>query len=219
MSRVTVYLGGPITGLTFDAARSWRLWAAKYLARYDISSLDPLRDKEHLNNGSQLTARFDAGMDAVTRDLSDIKRSDILLLNFEDCESVSLGTAAEMGYAYGIRYYLDYPRIIAVVNTDVYRHIFVDHMADHIYPNLEHALDYIADSWGRADVPQAGSSNDGVELQDGSEGYRGWLTGRDQAPQSVADQPLRRAEVDGVRADKLLTSIPSWLDRSLSPRS
>lgn len=195
-----VYLGGPITGLTFDEARSWRLYAAAQLEEYGVTSLDPLRGKEQLGlTDTPLTAWFDGGLDAVARDLEDIDTSDIVLLNFQGMERASIGSCAEMGYAFqrGQRGYgAVVPEIVAVVDTDVYDHVFVSYMADKTFDTLRGALDYIISRRPIAD-PEGGRGIHGVELQDGAEGYRGWLTGGDQTPGPVADQSVRPAEVVG----------------------
>lgn len=192
-----VYLGGQITGLTFDEARQWRLHATAKLEEYGITALDPLREKEHLASSDVLTPWFDGGSEAVQRDLWDIRRSDIVLLNFENCDHRSIGTCAEMGYAFSS----GCAEIVVVRNTETYDHVFVDYMADRTFDHLRGALEYIIARRPIAD-PEAGRGIHGVELQDGAEGYRGWLTGSDQAPQPVEDQPLRRAEVDGGRSER-----------------
>lgn len=202
-----VYLGGPITGLTFDEARRWRLHAAALLEQRGITSLDPLRGKEELGRTDRpLSSWFDGGLEAVSRDLEDIRFCNVVLLNFQDCNVASIGTCAEMGYAFSS----GMNEVVVVRNTDLYDHVFVDYMADKTFDNLEHALDYIISRRPIAD-PEGGRGIHGVELQDGTEGYRGRLTGGDQAPGAVADQPVRPSEVAGVRADKLVTSEPDWV--------
>jgi len=192
---MNVYLAGPITGLTFDEARRWRLSAAARLEEYGITALDPLRGKEELGRTDRpLGAWFDGGSDAVTRDLTDIASSHIVLMNFEDCEVASLGTMAELGWAFAISSF-DI-EIVVVRNTDLYDHVFVDYMADKTFDNLGDALDYIISRRPIAD-PEGGRGIHGVELQDGTESYRGWLTGSDQAPGPVASDPVRPPEVDG----------------------
>lgn len=211
----TVYLGGQITGLTYDEATGWRRNVAALLARYGIKTLDPMRGKEHLAQADvPLTAWFDNGLGAVKRDLADIDVSDVMLMNLQDVQTVSIGCMAEMGYAFSSQAYWESPEIVAVVNTPTYDHIFVAHMCHAIYTTLEQALDHIIDRYAPDVAPGSGGVH-GVELQDGTEGYRGWLSRSDQAPAAVADQPLRRAEVDGGReadASPSLTAIRHWID-------
>jgi len=188
-----VYLGGAITGLTFAEAREWRLNVAMKLDQYGITTLDPLRGKSHLASEAPLGAWFDGGSEAVARDLQDIRLSDIVLLNFLDTDRGSIGTCAEMGYAYG-----GMADIVVVRNTDLYDHVFVDYMADATFDNLDDALDYIISRRTIAD-PEGGRGVHGSELPDGAEGYRGWLIGSDEAPGPVEDQPVRPAQVAGGR--------------------
>lgn len=216
-----VYLGGPITGLTFDEARAWRLDAAAWLAEHGVTTLDPLRGKEQLGRtDTPLTAWFDGGGEAVYRDLRDITVSDIVLLNFQDAERVSIGTCAEMGYAACVRIdsdYYDPPEVVVVRNTDIYDHVFVDYMADKTFETLEQALEYII---GREiDGPEGGSGVHGAELPDSPTSDRGWVARGDETAEAVAGEPVRPPEVVGVRAAKLTTSIPNWVREKYSPNT
>ena len=44
----TVYLAGPITGLTYDGATDWRAYAKARLAKFGIQAVSPMRAKEFL---------------------------------------------------------------------------------------------------------------------------------------------------------------------------
>lgn len=61
-----VYLGGPITGLTFDDAEGWRETIVK---RPDWpegwAALSPMRDKEQFRVDGPLPSTFDEGAAAV----------------------------------------------------------------------------------------------------------------------------------------------------------
>lgn len=99
--RKTVYLAGPITGLTFEEAKGWRDDVTQQLGD-TWHCLSPLRGKEHCDLGSEpLPSNFDGGGDAVRRDLHDIRRSQAVLLNLLDTPIPSIGTMCELGYAKG----------------------------------------------------------------------------------------------------------------------
>lgn len=121
-----IYLAGPITGLTYQEATGWRKQVAEALPD-DWKILDPMRGKSHLRGVGALAANFDSGMDAVSRDLSDIRSADVVLAHFAaspTAPTVSLGTSCEIGYAYA----LGKPVVAVVRRNTPYDHIFIDHM-------------------------------------------------------------------------------------------
>ena len=121
-----IYLAGPITGLTYKEATGWRKQVREALPD-DWKILDPMRGKSHLRGVGALAANFDSGMDAVSRDLSDIRDADVVLAHFAASvtpTTVSLGTSCEIGYAYA----LGKPVVAVVRRNTPYDHIFIDHM-------------------------------------------------------------------------------------------
>src|SRR6476469_8136640 len=97
-----IYMAGPITGLTYQEATGWRKQVREALPD-DWKILDPMRGKSHLRGMGALAANFDSGMDAVSRDLQDIRDADVVLAHFAaspTATSVSLGTSCEIGYAF-----------------------------------------------------------------------------------------------------------------------
>jgi nucleoside 2-deoxyribosyltransferase len=107
--RKSIYLAGPITGLTFDDADEWRIQARTYLASKDIDGLSPLRGKSYLKNLGELTAvclqEGQAGLlslprSIMTRDFYDATTCDVLLVNLLGATRVSIGTMMEVAWAY-----------------------------------------------------------------------------------------------------------------------
>lgn len=93
-----VYLAGPISGLTFDEAVEYRADLENALPE-GWEALSPMRDKDYV--GGVLTDTFDGGTAAVTRDLTDIGLlADAVLIDIRMADRVSVGTMAEMGYAF-----------------------------------------------------------------------------------------------------------------------
>ena len=110
----TIYLAGPITGLTHDQARwGWRQEFAQLLSGggFDhISCNSPMRGKEFLADFGVLTSGHDYPENALcseaginTRDYNDVKMCDAMVACFLESNGVpSLGTAAEHGFAHAL---------------------------------------------------------------------------------------------------------------------
>jgi len=133
----TVYLAGPITGLTFEgAADGWRAQVPALLP--GVRCLSPLRGIETLAR-EYLPVKHVSGDDAkqiVTRDFNDIKTCDALLVNFLGAERVSIGTCWELGAAYTLQ-----KPVVVVMEpawANVHDHAFVHHTAMVVVPTLEY---------------------------------------------------------------------------------
>ncbi len=106
MSKLRVYLAGPIANRTYDDAINWRMNAFNLLYAHDIEALDPMRAKGALRNtviGQDFNAyqhygQFYTARGITTRDRSDVMRSDALLVNLLG-EDISAGTMIELGWA------------------------------------------------------------------------------------------------------------------------
>lgn len=104
----TVYLSGPITGLTYGEARyGWRQEVVDRLAP-GIVGLSPMRHEGHLAElkqpleatSDQAGHFFSGSKIIVEKDKLDIERSDIMLVNVLGAtQRVSIGTAVEIGIA------------------------------------------------------------------------------------------------------------------------
>lgn len=106
----SVYLAGPIGGLTYEGACEWRRAAQDVLAKEGIGVLSPMRFKGFLVNEGVLKSEEGFHNHALAssrgifrRDTSDVRKSDVLLVNFlpnEERQEKSLGTAMEIMLAY-----------------------------------------------------------------------------------------------------------------------
>lgn len=102
----SVYLAGPMAGLTYEDSNAWRIQVARELWGENITTYSPLRAKEFLagkvidKNQEQLNYPL-ATPDGITaRDRFDIRRSDIVLMNLLGAEErISIGTCIEIGWA------------------------------------------------------------------------------------------------------------------------
>lgn len=111
----TVYLAGPITGLTHDEARyGWRKEFADMLSNMGLEHIEcssPMRGKEFLKDMGALTSGEDYPDNAMssangilTRDFNDVITSDAMIACFLESNNVpSLGTAYEFGFAWSHR--------------------------------------------------------------------------------------------------------------------
>ena len=91
MKKKTVFLSGPMRGLSRKESLAWREEASRYLSK-KFNVLHALRGRKEKETFTDPRA-------AVIRDLSDIKNSDILLVNdtFENCSMI--GTSMEVFYS------------------------------------------------------------------------------------------------------------------------
>lgn len=103
MTKPLVYLAGPITGLSYGGATSWREEAITELAKHGIVGLSPLRAKDYLLNETKLADEYDVvmstGRGITTRDRFDCTRADLVLVNLLGADRVSIGTVMELAWA------------------------------------------------------------------------------------------------------------------------
>ena len=137
----TVYLAGPITGLSFaEAQDGWRATAAGFLREYGIKPLSPLRGVESAIG--QYTPIVDEHSSArtaqsiVRRDFNDVKNCDAVLAYFLGADRVSIGTCWEMGASYAMQK----PVIAVLASHTVHDHAFIRQTATITCDNLAEAL-------------------------------------------------------------------------------
>lgn len=101
----TVYLAGPITGLTYNGTVEWRQEAIDTFKQYNIQGLSPMRAKEYLAGNNDIIG--DSYEDTVlssqrgiyARDKFDCHRCDLVLVNMLGAKKVSIGTVMEIAWA------------------------------------------------------------------------------------------------------------------------
>jgi nucleoside 2-deoxyribosyltransferase len=103
----SIYLCGKISGISYDDATIWRKEIARLLSPY-FFVLDPMRGKESLAAGGPLPlarSNYKVGgvltssAAIVARDLTDVRRADLLIVHFGSMENTGFFTAYEMGMA------------------------------------------------------------------------------------------------------------------------
>lgn len=111
-----VYLGGPITGLSYVGCTDWREDAIEALSKHNIQGLSPLRGKDYLANEKSISDNYNDGVRSneslgrlasvmssqrgiYARDFFDCHRADALIVNLLGAERVSIGTVMEIAWA------------------------------------------------------------------------------------------------------------------------
>ena len=107
MSKPSIYLAGPITGLGWDASTDWRNYVKEQLSP-EIDCFSPLRGKEYLSNEKELKDQYfyhvmSTQRGILARDHYDATKRDLLFANMLDAKRVSIGTVMEIAWAYEAR--------------------------------------------------------------------------------------------------------------------
>lgn len=149
MVNKTVYLAGPISGLTYKEATSWRDQVAAELTKFDIKCLSPLRAAVHLRGGKGLLSDCEIqegtkpaveamsnAKGVVSRDKFDATHCDILLINLLGAKSISIGTCVEIGWAGA----LNIPIVLIMKKDNIHNHAFIRESANFIAESLNDAL-------------------------------------------------------------------------------
>jgi nucleoside 2-deoxyribosyltransferase len=97
------YLAGPITGLSYGECTDWREWMHNNLPD-NIIGLSPLRAKDYLKGEKTIAMEYASHVLSCergisTRDYNDVKRCDVLVVNFLGAKTVSIGTCMEIAWA------------------------------------------------------------------------------------------------------------------------
>ncbi len=101
----SVYLVGPITGLSYDGATDWRKQAKDFLKEYGISGLSPMRGKDYLLKETNIEDKYDkhvmsTSRGIMVRDYFDCTKAGVILANFLGAKKASIGSAMECAWAY-----------------------------------------------------------------------------------------------------------------------
>jgi nucleoside 2-deoxyribosyltransferase len=142
----TVYLAGPITGLSFGGCTDWREAAKKDLLYAHIIGLSPMRAKDYLAGLPSISGTGEeyAHMGALslprgvtTRDRFDTQRADVVLVNLLGAKAVSIGTMIELGWADSVRT----PIVCAIeAKGNPHEHMMVNEIVGFRVTTLEDAL-------------------------------------------------------------------------------
>lgn len=150
--RPSVYLAGPITGLTYDEGSEWRADAIEDFNDAGIDAYSPLRAKQYLRAFGELSAKDQTGKynyDGVhplssdrgimTRDRHDVTSRDMMLVNLLGATRVSIGTCIEIGWADAARK----PIVIVMEDDNVHRHAMLEEAAGFRVHTLTEAIEIV----------------------------------------------------------------------------
>ena len=143
----TVYLAGPITGLTYGGCTEWRDGAIESLALFGIEGLSPMRGKEalsHLVDPLSGTAVEYAHLTPLatpkgilTRDHWDCNRADAIIFNLLGATKPSQGTIMEIAWGY----HRGIPLIAAIEESgNPHEHAMVTGALTYRFTTLEEAI-------------------------------------------------------------------------------
>lgn len=158
----SVYLAGPISGLTHDGARHG--WREDFQEKLDllgadhISCFSPMRGKEFLKDFGVLTSGVNypdhpmASPSGITiRDYNDLSFSDVLVGCFLETPKVQLfdGTWIDIAsqgtcWEFGAGYALHKPIVMIADPDNIHvQHIMMSHSAGYIVPTLEQGVELV----------------------------------------------------------------------------
>lgn len=142
----SVYLAGPITGLTYGEGQSWRDFVTADLAAAGIKGLSPLRAKDYLASLGALSGHgkeyahmgvLSTPRAVMTRDRFDATRCDVLFVNLLGAKSVSIGTVMEIAMADIVRT----PIVCAIEPTgNPHEHMMISEAIGFRVSSIEEAL-------------------------------------------------------------------------------
>lgn len=147
----TVYLAGPIAGLSYGDATDWRAYARERLAALNVAGLSPMRGKTYLAREQKIgdsyeTHPMSTRRAIITRDRFDVMRCDALLVNLLDAQTVSIGTVMEVAWADAFRK----PVVLVDVDGSIHDHAFIREIAGYVVPTLDAAISILDSLLGDA---------------------------------------------------------------------
>lgn len=150
---LVLYLGGPITGLGYTDALDWREEVRMRLASSapHIECIDPMRAKQHLAGVESIGPHGHAGgllnsHAVVARDMWDVDRCDIILLNLIGAQQISIGSMVELGRANARGKFVivvlppEETGSDAGAGRNPHDHLFVFELASMVAPSVDEAL-------------------------------------------------------------------------------
>jgi nucleoside 2-deoxyribosyltransferase len=111
----SVYLAGPISGLSYGESVDWRDNVKAALSQHGIKAFSPMRSKEYLKGVRELDSSpvacehygtlscLSSPRGITTRDRFDATNCGVLLVNLLSAQKVSIGTVMEIAWADAVR--------------------------------------------------------------------------------------------------------------------
>lgn len=153
MKEMLVYLAGPITGTTYGECTDWRDTVCKRFKTSEcgIVGITPMRGKSFLKKEKSIKDAYEDNSHCdkhaiFLRDKFDCLRSDIVLANFLGAKNVSIGSMFELAWAYQAGKFIV---VVLEEKSNPHIHAFVRESAAQVFHDLDEAVDYIEDTFGR----------------------------------------------------------------------
>ncbi len=129
---MTVYLAGPIEGVSLEEATKWRETATNFLNKEGIDTLDPTRRKKFHDQpySSNLARKI------VRMDMNDIQNSNVVLMNLKD-----RGAGKAWGTICELMISVSNNKTTIIVLEEGFKHPFIDVFATELHHTLEDALE------------------------------------------------------------------------------
>lgn len=148
----SVYLSGPIDGLTYEEGLDWRTQAKERLARLNIMGICPQRGKDYLSQMGMMEFAeqeqtfnknypMSTAPAVLARDRHDTLACDAILVNFQGARRVSIGTVMEIAWAH-----LHHKPVVVVIDKDDNlhgRHPMLRECFDIVVNDLEDGINII----------------------------------------------------------------------------
>jgi len=142
----TVYLAGPISGLSGEEASGWREYAQQDL--HPLNSISPLRGKDWIKDQSYIKNfppesfidPFARPRGLVARDRYDVQHADLMLLNLVADGTnryISIGSMIELGWANAF----GTPVVLVTQKDVIYIHEFLDAIPEWTVPTLQEGIE------------------------------------------------------------------------------
>lgn len=141
MNRFNIYLAGGmgIFGKEyFNKGNSWRVYCKDVLENYECKTDVKVTNPNDYFNFIEEPVRYKTQREVMEFDLNRLRKSDLVIINFND--KYSLGSMAELAIAY--------EKKIPVIGLDINKqelHPWQIEMCNRIFNNIDELLDYIED--------------------------------------------------------------------------
>lgn len=147
MLRNSVYLAGPITGLTYEECVGWRERAKEELAKAGITAYSPMRGKLYLNNNKPIEAfndrlpnQLSTQKGIVGRDYFDATTADVMLCNLFGAKTRSIGTVYELAW----RFMQRKPVVLVMEKeNNVHEHPFISESVTYRTDNIDEGIELV----------------------------------------------------------------------------
>lgn len=141
MEKPSLYLAGPITGLSWDQCVGWRKQVTQELGEF-IDCFSPLRHKDYLNQVIEIKDVHEehimSSQRAIfARDMFDVSRCGGLFVNFLGAKRISIGTVMEIAVGWQLRK----PIIVIMEDNNIHQHSMLREASPFLVKTLDDGID------------------------------------------------------------------------------